>query len=122
MSDPVDDFLFRRKRRDAGDAAERAHGSVADDTGLAQDGADFEPPETEAAVLLEARDVAEDDAAVFKERAAPLDGFIHLRASGVDGLAQMGEDGLRERARLFDVGVDFGIEFLRGHAVLRTGG
>jgi hypothetical protein len=31
----------------------------------------------------------------------------------------MGEDGLREGARLFDVGVDSGIAFWRGHADLR---
>jgi hypothetical protein len=58
-------------------------------------------------VLLESRHVAEDDAAVLEERAAPLDGFFSAWTAGVDGLTQMDEDGLREGTRLLDVSVDF---------------
>ena len=59
-------------------------------------------------MLVEGGDVAEDVAFVLEKGAGPLDGFDDVRASLVDELAEMEEDGLGEGFGLGDVGVNFG--------------
>ena len=60
-------------------------------------------------------DAAEDLAAVHEGRHAPFDGFLDVGTGLVDEFARALEDGLRERGRALDVGVDAGIG---GHGAL----
>lgn len=94
----------------AGEAAKRTHGVGLKNLCLAQDGGDFFSPEAEGTVLLKGGHVTEDDALVFEEGAAPLDGLDYAGAGFVDQLTDVIEDGLREWSGPGDVGVDAGIE------------
>jgi hypothetical protein len=77
--------------------------------------------EAECAMGLERRHVREVAAAVNEERHAPLDGFFHVGAGGVDLGTQALEDGLRKRRGVGDVGIDAGVG-LDGHACVSSNG
>jgi hypothetical protein len=115
LADPGEEIVLRREIGDAGDAAERAHGAIAHDSRFAEDGADFQAPEAEAAVLLECRHVAEDDVLVSEEGATPFDGFFDFGAGRVNDFAQVDEDGLCEGLGFLYICVDFGVVRGSGH-------
>ena len=91
-------------------APERTHGVRLQDSCVAQDGRDFFAPEAEATVLFKGGHVAEDDALVFEEGTAPLDGFNDAGTSLVDQFPQVIEERLCEGTGLGNVDVDSGIE------------
>src|SRR5262249_8061321 len=62
-------------------------------------------PESERAVLLERRHAAQN-ALVHEVRKAPLHGLFHIRARGVDELADVGQDRFGEVSGLGNIGIN----------------
>ena len=82
---------------------------------LRQHLANLRPPEAEAAMRLERRDIAQDRTAVQEERPTPLHLFHHIRAGFMDQPAQMRQHRLGKRRCLRDIGVDLWVRPLLAH-------
>jgi hypothetical protein len=84
------------------------------------DGEHFAQPETERAMLLERGHIAQNAAAIFKERHAPLHGLGRLGTMRVDEVTEVREDRPGEVGGFGNVCINAGILDAHGHALKKV--